>query len=205
MSRFGDTAANTGVLAFMDGHESTQNMPVAAKTLAASGAAALWRICLMPIDTLKTTLQVNGSQGMSILRVKMGQHGVPVLFHGSLAAFGATFVGHFPWFFTYNHLQKALPRVSNDKPLKKMGRNALIGFVSSAVSDSVSNAVRVVKTYRQTHAQVISYPTAVRDIVAQSGVLGLMGRGLQTKIISNGLQGILFSVLWKFFEEKFRV
>ena len=34
-------------------------------------------------------------------------------------------------------------------------------------------------------------------VVAQDGVLGLMGRGLKTKIISNGMQGLMFSVLWR--------
>lgn len=28
-------------------------------------------------------------------------------------------------------------------------------------------------------------------------MVGLFGRGLQTKIISNGLQGLMFSVLWR--------
>jgi hypothetical protein len=32
---------------------------------------------------------------------------------------------------------------------------------------------------------------------------GLFGRGLQTKIIANGMQGLMFSVLWKLIDEKF--
>jgi hypothetical protein len=32
--------------------------------------------------------------------------------------------------------------------------------------------------------------------------LGLFGRGLQTKIIANGMQGLMFSVLWKLIDEK---
>jgi len=43
----------------------------------------------------------------------------------------------------------------------------------------------------------------VRNVIAESGVTGLMFRGLETKILSNGLQGILFSILWKHFEEAF--
>jgi hypothetical protein len=34
-------------------------------------------------------------------------------------------------------------------------------------------------------------------VVEADGILGLMGRGLKTKILSNGLQGLLFSVLWR--------
>lgn len=58
LSRFGDTAANTGTLAALDAFETTAELPVAAKTVAASVAAALFRILLMPIDTVKTTMYV---------------------------------------------------------------------------------------------------------------------------------------------------
>lgn len=40
---------------------------------------------------------------------------------------------------------------------------------------------------------------AARLVILQDGVLGLFGRGLKTRIIANGLQGILFSILWKLF------
>lgn len=56
LSRFGDTAANTGTIAALDAFETTEKLPVAAKTVAASVAAALFRIMLMPVDTFKTTM-----------------------------------------------------------------------------------------------------------------------------------------------------
>ena len=40
-------------------------------------------------------------------------------------------------------------------------------------------------------------------MVKEDGVAGLLGRGLQTKIVANGLQGLMFSVLWKLIDEKF--
>ena len=55
MSRFGDTAANTGMLALL---EDVDSIPVGVKTFAASAAAALFRIFLMPVDALKTIMQV---------------------------------------------------------------------------------------------------------------------------------------------------
>jgi len=55
MSRFGDTAANTGVLTLLDNIDSTKDLPVAAKTVCASAAAAGWRIFLMPVDTVKVS------------------------------------------------------------------------------------------------------------------------------------------------------
>jgi hypothetical protein len=57
LSRFGDTAANTGMLTLLDSMESTQNLNIGIKTVSASAAAALFRIVLMPIDTVKTTMR----------------------------------------------------------------------------------------------------------------------------------------------------
>lgn len=56
LSRFGDTAANTGMLAILDAFELTSKLPVGVKTICASIAAGLFRILLMPIDTIKTTM-----------------------------------------------------------------------------------------------------------------------------------------------------
>ena len=37
----------------------------------------------------------------------------------------------------------------------------------------------------------------LQEVLDKEGVLGLMGRGLKTKILANGLQGLLFTVLWR--------
>lgn len=197
MSRFGDTAANTGMLTLMNSMEQTKDLNVAYKTATASAAAAAFRIFLMPVDTVKTTMQVTGK--FSNVVKKVSAEGVPALYHGSLAAASATFVGHYPWFFTYNLLSEKIPK--QDDPLRELGRRAIMGFCSSAVSDTCSNSIRVIKVYKQSSEEALSYPTVVRRVIAESGVQGLMFRGLETKIMANGLQGILFSVMWKHFEE----
>jgi len=69
------------------------------------------------------------------------------------------------------------------------------------VSDTCSNSIRVIKVYKQANTEKVSYPEAVRRVIKEDGIAGLMGRGLQTKIISNGFQGMLFSVLWKYIDE----
>lgn len=56
--RFGDTAANVGVLALLEAFESTKSLPLPVKSAAGSIAAGAWRIALTPIDAYKTTLQV---------------------------------------------------------------------------------------------------------------------------------------------------
>ena len=43
----------------------------------------------------------------------------------------------------------------------------------------------------------------VKSIIKKDGILGLFGRGLQTRIITNGIQGMLFTVCWKYIEESF--
>ena len=65
------------------------------------------------------------------------------------------------------------------------------------MSDTCSNGVRVLKTVQQTSAEPITYAQAFAKVVEKDGVDGLLLRGLKTKILSNGVQGICFSVLWR--------
>jgi hypothetical protein len=74
--------------------ESTKDINIGFKTVAASVAAALFRIVLMPIDTVKTTMQVTGKFSAVVDKVKI--NGPLALYNGSLAAASATFVGHYP-------------------------------------------------------------------------------------------------------------
>jgi hypothetical protein len=82
---------------------------------------------------------------------------------------------------------------------EKIVRQAFIGFCASVISDTISNSLRVVKTYRQVNETRIGYVDAARAVTATDGWLGLFGRGLITRYIANGLQGIMFSILWKLF------
>merc|ERR1712129_542592 len=203
LARFGDTAANTGTLMLMNSHPKTKDLPIMAKTICASAAAASWRIVLMPIDACKTTLQVEGKKGLNMLLSKFKTTKNPFIFwHGSMAAVSATFVGHYPWFATFNYLDEKLPQPEDpDSTMQKLSRRALMGFVSSIVSDTCSNSIRVVKTTRQTSAVPITYPGAVRMIIKADGIIGFFTRGLKTRILANGVQGLMFSVLWKAFED----
>ncbi|CEO95248.1 hypothetical protein PBRA_004014 [Plasmodiophora brassicae] len=201
LSRFGDTAANTGVLMFLNSHEGTKDLPISVKSLASSTAAATWRIFLMPVDTVKTSMQVDGKNGIPNLMKKYRMGGIRVFFHGALAASGATLIGHYPWFATYNFLDKNLPKSTNFQ--EKVIRSAAMGFCSSIVSDTVSNSVRVIKTTKQTFETPISYYDAARVVVDKDGLQGLFGRGLKTRILANGLQGLMFSVLWRLIDDTF--
>jgi hypothetical protein len=92
------------MLTLLNSLETTKDINVGFKTVAASVAAGLFRIVLMPIDTVKTTMQVTGK--FSSVADKVRLNGPLTLWNGSIAAASATFVGHYPYvetaFFLYN-------------------------------------------------------------------------------------------------------
>ncbi|CAE6408970.1 unnamed protein product [Rhizoctonia solani] len=199
VSRFGDTAANAGILALLQSNSYLNKLPTPIKTIFASACAAAFRMILTPIDTLKTTLQAQGARGTALLRQRIKTNGIASLWWGAFATAAATFVGHYPWFATYNYLSDVLTEPPKHPLFWWLLRLAFIGFCASIVSDSISNSLRVVKTYRQVNDTQVSYSEAARLVVLQDGIAGLFGRGLKTRILANGLQGLLFSILWKLF------
>lgn len=196
LCRFGDTAANTCAVTLFESRPELSSWNVGIKTVAGSGMAALFRVCLMPVDTCKVTMQVNGSIRPLIGKLRAG--GPSVLFHGSTAALTSSFVGHFPWYVTFNFLSERIPPA--ETTLGELGRRAFIGFSASVFSDTCANSLYVVKVYKQSHSETLSYAEIVRRVTSESGVMGLLFRGLETKILANALQGLTFSVLWKYFE-----
>jgi hypothetical protein len=205
LSRFGDTAANAGTLSLLAAHPATADLPIAVKTSVASLAAASFRIFLMPVDTVKSVLQAHGSTaGSAVLRAKLAAGGPAVLFHGALGASAATFAGHYPWFVVYNTLTARFPSAPRgpdgaraESQVAELTRAAAIGFAASVASDTTSNALRVLKTVRQVSERDVGYVASARAILAAEGPAGLFGRGLKTRLLANGLQGVLFSVAWR--------
>ncbi|KJR88189.1 mitochondrial carrier protein [Sporothrix schenckii 1099-18] len=199
ISRFGDTAANAGILALLHSNSYLKDLPSLIQTVFVSLCAAAFRIVLTPIDTVKTTLQAQGPRGTALLRQRIKTNGLGSLWWGALATAAATFAGNYPWFATYNLLTAWIPEPARHPLAVWLLRLAVIGFVASAVSDTVSNSLRVVKTYRQVNDTKVSYLEAAALVVQADGLIGLFGRGLKTRILCNGLQGLLFSILWKLF------
>jgi hypothetical protein len=231
LTRFGDTAANVGILALLESFAWSAGLPLPLRTACGSITAGLWRIVLMPIDTSKTMMQVQGREGLDTLWTQVRMVGVGPLYRGAVASAGATAVGHYPWFLTYNFLNDVLPLVDktaeggvdpNMVLILSLGRSAVLGLVASCVSDCCSNSLRVIKTTKQTaeltsanvvpkgeddkvggssSGQELSYKDAIGLILEQDGWIGLFGRGLQTRLLTNALQGALFSVLWRYFQQ----
>lgn len=207
LTRFGDTAANVGILALLESIPETAVLPLPVKTAAGSITAGLWRIVLMPIDTSKTSMQVEGAAGLEKLKQRVIESGPSPLYQGALASAAATAAGHFPWFLTYNFMSDVLPVVNKeDDLLLFLVRSAVLGLTASCVSDCVSNSLRVIKTTKQTAGlgddgkTEISYKEALDLVLETDGVAGLFGRGLQTRLLTNALQGSIFSILWKYFQ-----
>lgn len=227
LSRFGDTAANSLISTLTITYDVNHQLTFLS-TLLASILAGCWRIGLMPIDTIKTSLQVNGASGWDIVKERISSKGITTLYSGALAASAATIAGHYPWFLTYNYLSDWLLTpaeisniASNTDPSSSTGqlvifvagfdsrtlsllRSAFIGLMASSVSDVCSNSLRVLKTTRQTDKELVSYVDSVKSIVKNEGWEGLLGRGLQTRLLCNSLQGVLFSVLYKSFQQSTR-
>mmetsp|Transcript_5994 Transcript_5994/g.8541 ORF Transcript_5994/g.8541 Transcript_5994/m.8541 type:complete len:181 (-) Transcript_5994:1775-2317(-) len=156
----------------------------------------------MPVDNLKTLLQVDSTDGFRSLmrRVKAGRFSV--LYEGALANALAAFVAHYPWFFTYTTLSKSATFTAMfPSPFL---RNAGIGMLASMVSDTFVNCIRVIKTTKQSvgSKHSISYMETIRMVLAADGWKGLFGRGLRTRIVANALQSIVFTIIWRGLAER---
>ncbi|CAM9770348.1 unnamed protein product [Chrysoparadoxa australica] len=203
LSRFGLTAANEAAMVLV---EALPWLSVSHATSLASLGAGLWRITIAPLDTCKTVLQIEGVEGFRRLRDKVQAGNIACLYQGAFAASVATIVGYYPWFMTFTLLDTNLeiPEGWMDKLL----RSAAIGFAASAVSDLCSNSLRVLKATKQSvamNATSLSYREAIHLITKEDGLTGLLGRGLGTRILTNGIQSMLFSVVWKALREEYVV
>ena len=194
LSRFGDITSYSMVSQYSE----INNLSLPVQTALGTACTCLWRFNLMPIDTLKTMMQVHGNEGIVNVKHKFKIHGLRSLYHGYLGTISATMLGYYPWFFTFGYLDKRIK--PGDTQIDKLCRNATIGFCASLTSDIVSNSARVLKTTKQTDTNSIGYLDHAKNIIKKEGVIGFATRGLATKILSNGIQSATFTVLWKYLE-----
>jgi len=149
---------------------------------------------------------------------------------GGVAYAISAIVSHYPWFSVYNFLSKS-EAVKSLIP-RQFFRNAFIGMIASFVSDTVVNSIRVIKTTKQAMGarHTVSYMEAINMVVAADGwqvstwvqvlcvlchvvllklsaiynlfMQGLFGRGLRTRLFSNALQSVVFTVIWRGLAER---
>lgn len=198
LCRFGDTTANNAALAYLPG----DNLP--GKTAVASVSAAMWRVLLLPLETVRANLQVRGKGGMAVVLQRYQAGGVWGLYSGSAASFTAGLLGHFPFFLTVNWVTHAVPLDDDAHVLQKLGRNGGMGFAAAMCSDVVTNGFKIIATNKQTNKSHLTYYETAKKIVRRDGLPALVTRGLKTRILGNGLQGATFVVLWKGMEERWR-
>ena len=194
LSRFGDTFSNALILNFLKQYP----IPIFIKTGLASGTAGIIRIILFPVDTIKTMKQVEGNEAIKKLQKRIKERGFLSLYDGALANGVVNIFGHYPWFLVHNYLDKYLPMHDSSIILRLM-RNAFIGFASSCVSDIISNSIRVLKTSVQTEEGKKGYKEILEEIRKKEGLKAIFVRGLNTRLITNGIQGLMFNIMWKYF------
>ena len=202
LSRFVSTAANDGVAALLQHLHWGPGREVVVAAL----TVGCFRMLLMPIDTCKTVMQIEGRGGLAQILAQVRRGRASALYAGAVANAASSILGHYPWFYIHNLLSRnqALARTVS----WATGRNALIGFVSSIVSDTVANFMRVIKTTKQSLGSVrsdaVTYAEAVSVILAADGLRGLFCRGLQTRLLGNAIQSVLFTVVWRGLSERWK-
>lgn len=201
VSKFGAVAANEWSKILVESYYPINGASEFAATVLGTILTVLWRVFLMPIETCKTVLQVDGGSGFAKLLSSIQRGQIGVLYRGSTAAILSVAAGHYPWFMVYNLLDKYLSKAKREQVWQTVGRSAFIGFVASAVSDAVSNVLRVLKTVKQATGadgrRALSYLQIAQSIVNEGGLVTLFGRGLLTRIVTNGIQSVLFTVMWQ--------
>lgn len=196
LSKFGSVAANEYSLVAC---KLLFPGALAVATFLGSLLAAVWRLGLMPIDTCKTVAQVGGSPALKdLLDRVLVRREFSRLYRGGTAVMLATAVAHYPWFLTYNALQRLV--TVPDGPLRRVARDAAVGFIASTVSDVSANPVRVLKTMKQSYgldsAETLTYKGALKLVAdGEGGIVSLFHRGLLARITTNGVQSMIFTVL----------
>lgn len=196
LMKFGAVAANEGSKVLVSHFGGVmRNSPFLTSSLG-TFFSILWKLLLVPIETIKTVLQVDGSIGFQRLMKEVLSGNILRLYSGSLATIISTLLSHYPWFYVHNVLDQFISK--SEVPINSIARSAFIGFVASVVSDCVSNFIRVVKTLKQTlGGDETEFVRIVQQMYEENGIWGLAGRGLPTRIVANGLQSIVFVVVWK--------
>lgn len=180
-------------------------LPIFVQTAFGSVIGGLWRALILPINTWKTSKQVHGKDGLKILLGKTKTYGVSAFYQGGAAEILSTSLSHYSWFVIHNYLELLLPKYSyKDEFSNAVLRSAVVGFLSTLGTDLVVNSFRVVKTFKQTANENLSYGQVFSQIIEKDGVSGIFLRGLLTKIIMNSIQGITFTVSWKFMEHRLK-
>ena len=172
------------------------------KLLCISSVSSITRFTVLPIDTLDVFLQVEGNKGVNTLYNKTKEHGIKVLYYGASPWLLNNFIGTFSWFGVHNFLNT---KYKNDFNNYFNIKHGIIGLTASITTDILTNPLRILKIYKQSNEQNISYKTTINTIIKEKGISELVLRGLKTRLLIHGIQSVIFNVLWKNLEKKFKI
>jgi hypothetical protein len=185
------TVINTSCNRFIDylTHEMTQVDDLLSKVFIGGVFASVFKIFIAPLETYKIMNQIHGKKAVKLIKLRIKNNGIKSLWKGSGDIALSNFVEHVGWFNTYEYFDRNLP-----KDMNIILRSGFLGLSSSVTTDIMSNHLKIIKTMKQTTD--LCYNDIVREIIRKNGVHGLFFRGLGTKLMTNSLYGITFSLLF---------
>lgn len=196
LARFGDTFAQSIVIELYGMPGKSVHGFAAGLVVATIGS--FWRLCLVPLDTLKLTSQVHGTGAGKVLSRRLRDSGMLELWSGAVAVFMVSWVASVPFWAVYNTVFEYWPAPQTGT--MHLVRNGFAGIVASVASDLASNWLRVLKVKRQAAEEgsigAEGYLVDAMDVIAKDGIIGLFFRGIGTKMLAGAVQGAFFSVLW---------
>jgi len=164
------------------------------KALFSGITSSFFKVGTMPLDTVSNIYQVKGQQAKEII-MKQYKKETNFFFRGPLAYLGISSIGSSAWLYSYEKLKDK--KFTNSKDLN----NAITGVSSSLISDVVVNPFRIVKTYKQSNENYISYRQIMSNILKNdNNIFKSYFRGYFLRTSMNAFNSGLFVVLWKQFE-----
>ena len=178
----------------------------------------LWRVNLMPLDTISNVLQVHGKNGYKLINTRIKNEGIKTLYSGSIFYGAIIYIHSFIWFSLYESLSSHMITstqveskqtsqfnksniISNTNlNIKNDLNNGIIGFLATLGSDTINNPLKVIKTYKQTYKNNISYFDSFKHVISGNDYKKGIYRGLYTKTILNAFTSSIYVILWKRFE-----
>ena len=144
---------------------------------------------MMPFDMIGNSYQVSGLKASPIIKNKLNIYGTKILWTGTYAYAGISFINYSIWVSMYNYLNIYLPRKINQDL-----RNGIIGFSATVCADLVINPLRVIKTYKQSHSDNLTYTEIVKNnIIKEKRYYS----GIQAKMLFNCINSAFYVILWK--------
>jgi len=196
LARFGDTFAQSMVIDLYGMPGKSVHGFAAGFVVATIGS--FWRLCIVPLDTLKTASQVHGAGASKVFSRRLHEGGMLELWSGAVAIFMVSWFGSVPFWVVYNTVFEYWP--APQTRTMHLVRNGFAGIVASGASDLASNWLRVLKVKRQASEKGSiggeGFFADAMDVIAKDGTMGLFFRGIGTKMLAGAVQAAFFSVLW---------